>query len=295
MSFWKRYFQFTRKERNGILFLLIILVVVWTFYFAMDYYFEKKEVDFSSFEQEVNHFYRQLDSINEQKQQSVSAQIAYNKDTCKVEINSPDLNTLLCIGLSEKLAKTWINYLNKGGKFKSVEEVKKLWGMNDSIYNNLLPYLFCEGQEQQFDLKKRSQEKELRKIEMVELNTADSLQLMSLPSIGSSFAKRIIKYRERLGGFVTKEQLKEIYGFSEEMFEKVSPYVYVDVFEVKKLHLNKADYLTLIQHPYLSKNMVKGILQLRKNVGNITSKEELIMHNVISLEDWEKIKWYVEF
>ena len=130
---------------------------------------------------------------------------------------------------------------------------------------------------------------------MIEINTADTNELKDLPGIGSTFARRIVKYKERLGGYVSKEQLKEIYGFSSELYEKIAPYIYVDIFEVKKININNSDYLTLIQHPYFNKEIVKSILQLRKKNGKITSKDDLLNNEILTDDEWNKVKYYIEF
>lgn len=294
MSFWKKYFYFTRKERNGILFLLVLIIFSWFFYLSIKYWFYRNESDFQYFERAVKNFYESFEkkSANELLKNSVLV----NKDTCKVLINWPKYEHLLCLGLNEKLSRTWMNYILKGGKFKSIEDVKRLWGMNDSIFQHIKDFLLLE--ENKSNINKEISEKTdkcVKTIQMLELNTSDTNQLKDLPGIGSSYARRIIKYKERLGGYINKEQLKEIYGFNNELYEKVAPYIYVDIFEVKKLNINTSDYTTLIQHPYFNKEMVKSIIQLRKKLGKLYSKDDLFNHQIITPEDWDRIKWYVEF
>ncbi|MCX7863366.1 MAG: helix-hairpin-helix domain-containing protein [Bacteroidales bacterium] len=297
MSFFSNYFRFTRKERNGILFLITLNILGWTFYSFFDVIFTYHELsEYNHFEQALKEFYRQKDSLEASSitQQSVSNQQGIY-DTCYVEINSPTFELLNCIGLSEKLARTWINYVSKGGKFYSIEDIKKLWGMNDSIFNTIRSHLTCNINRPLQQNQPQRPAAHSVKMEMVELNTADTTMLISLPGIGSSFANRIVKYRQRLGGFVSKEQLKEIYGITNELYDKINPYLYVDIFEVKKVNINLADYVTLIQHPYLNKDMVKAILNYRKKYGKINSSQDLISNHILSENDWEKLKWYVEF
>lgn len=301
MYFLKSYFQFTRKERNGILLLLVIVGLIWTAYLCSDYFFENNVNDYRSFEQKIDLFYKSIDSTNTSKQQTHI--VSFNKDTCIVDINAPRFENLLCIGLNERLSRTWLNYILKGGKFKQIDDVKKLWGMNDSIYNIILPYLTITKRENKHtdntntnnEKQKNYKKAESKIIKMVELNTADTSLLKTLPGIGSSFASRIVKYRNRLGGFFSIEQLKEIYGLSKELFDKISPYVYVDVFEINKVNVNTDDYSTLIQNPYFTKETVKAILKYRKKIDKINDEKELIFNRIISEDDWAKLKWYIEF
>lgn len=297
----KSYFQFTRKERNGILFLLFIIVLVWVIYFSLDYIFKPNFNDYSQFEKQIDLFYASINDNQINSKNTPQKNKNYNKDTCIIDINSPQIDLLHCIGINDRLAKTWINFTKKGGTFKTIEDVKKLWGMNDSIFNAIVPYLTLSKN----DIKEinssfpnktwQNTKKTEKKTEMIEINTADTIQLKNLPGIGSSFASRIVKYRNRLGGFYTKEQLKEIYGLNQELFDKISPYIYVDVFEIKKININTSDYSTLIQNPYFTKEAVKTILQYRKKYGMFSNGNDLLNHQIISEDEWSKLKWYIDF
>ncbi|NSW45861.1 MAG: helix-hairpin-helix domain-containing protein [Bacteroidales bacterium] len=299
----RSYFQFTRKERNGILFLFIIIALVWFAYASLDYFFKPNIHDYSQFEKQIDTFYASIEDNPAKIKNTPQDTLAYNRDTCFVDINHPQIEHLRCLGIKEHLAKTWINYTQKGGKFKTIDGLKKLWGMNDSIFNAIAPYLMLNTNDTPTNLKNYSKsndtppylKKAEKKIEMVELNTADTNQLIALPGIGNSFASRIIKYRNRLGGFYNKEQLKEIYGFNQELYEKISPYIYVDVFEIKKVNINTGDYSTLIQNPYFTKEAVKAILQYRKKTGKINNADDLLIHQIVSEDEWNKLKWYVAF
>ncbi len=293
MSFFKTYFNFTRRERNGIIFLLFLIVLAWGFYLSVKYFNKRDESNFYEFESAVKYFYYQIENKSFKKHKKDS--IVYNKDTCLVYINRPKYEHLLCLGLSNQLSQKWINYVTKGGKFKSIEDVKRLWGMNDSIFNLIKNYLVLKEYNDVDMVKNISLSNKVQVIRMIEINTADTNELKDLPGIGSTFARRIVKYKERLGGYVSKEQLKEIYGFSSELYEKIAPYIYVDIFEVKKININNSDYLTLIQHPYFNKEIVKSILQLRKKNGKITSKDDLLNNEILTDDEWNKVKYYIEF
>jgi len=299
----RSYFQFTRKERNGILFLIIMIALVWVAYALLDYLFKPDFQDYSLFEKKIDSFYASMDDSSTILKKNIQDTNIFKHDTCIVDINHPQMEQLKCIGVKEYLAKTWINYTKKGGKFKTTEELKKLWGMNDSIFNAIFPYLIIKLDNNQANQKNYSNsyknshyhQKEEKKIEMVELNTADTNQLIALPGIGSSFASRIIKYRKRLGGFYNKEQLKEIYGLNKELYDKISPYIYVDVFEIKKININTGDYSTLIQNPYFTKETVKAILKYRKQFGRINNANDLLIHQIVTEDEWNKLKWYLVF
>lgn len=271
--------------------------MVWVIYISVDFFFKPNPLDYSRFEKQIDLFYASMNDTKSTPQKN----IAYNKDTCIIDVNSPQIDLLHCLGINDRLANVWINYIKKGGKFKSIEEVQKLWGMNDSIFNSISPYITISNNDNKkiynsFSNKTwQSSKKSEKKIEMIEINTADTIELKKLPGIGSSFASRIVKYRNRLGGFYAKEQLREIYGLNQELFDKISPYIYVDVFEIKKININTSDYSTLIQNPYFTKEAVKAILQFRKKYGMFSNGNDLLIHQIINEEEWSKLKWYIDF
>lgn len=275
--------------------------MVWIIYFSLDFFFKPNFHDYSQFEKQIDMFYASINESQINTKNTSQKNITYNKDTCIIDVNSPQFDLLHCIGINDRLANTWVNFTKKGGSFKTIEEVKKLWGMNDSIFNAIAPYLTLSKNSSKKNYSTFSNQtwqntkKSEKKTEMIEINTADTFQLKNLPGIGSSFASRIVKYRNRLGGFYTKEQLREIYGLNQELFDKISPYIYVDVFEIKKININTSDYSTLIQNPYFSKEIVKTILQYRKKYGMFNNGNDLLNHQIITEEEWSKLKWYIDF
>src|SRR5690606_7484140 len=116
----------------------------------------------------------------------------------------------------------------------------------------------------------------------LELNSADSLQLLELKGIGPSYAKRILKYRSILGGYVSLEQLKEVYGFDEELFEKVKPYVEVNPSLVKKIKINSDDFKIVNKHPYITYELTKTIFDWRrKTVITETNFKDILNDEVL--------------
>ncbi|MDR1518394.1 MAG: helix-hairpin-helix domain-containing protein [Dysgonamonadaceae bacterium] len=130
--------------------------------------------------------------------------------------------------------------------------------------------------------------------ESISLNETDTAQWKKIPGIGSAFAGRIVKYRDRLGGFASVNQLREVYGFDNELFAKVSPFVKEDEVFVK-IAINKLEFKELLKHPYLEYNHVKAIVNLRTRKGNIASIDELSMLDEFTEGDLERLKPYLSF
>jgi DNA uptake protein ComE-like DNA-binding protein len=130
---------------------------------------------------------------------------------------------------------------------------------------------------------------------VIELNKSDTLQLMKIPGIGSSFAKRITSYRNLLGGFYRLEQLQEIYGMYEELYEKITPFLEADADEITPIQVNTASLDKLRSHPYINFYQAKAIIEIRKKKGKIESIQEFFLLEEFTEEVFERIKPYLGF
>lgn len=199
------------------------------------------------------------------KTAKVVKRFAFNPNTVTKE-------DLMALGLKEKTAGIFLKFRSKGFVFRKKEDLKKVYGISEKQYAELEPYIVIETETPK-EKEKMNVAAEKKATVITELNSADSLALLEINGIGPAFAKRILKYRSLLGGFISTEQLKEVYGFTEEMFEKVGPQVKADATSIKKLDLNKDDFKTINKHPYLSYELTKLIFNARR--GGAITKENL--------------------
>ena len=130
---------------------------------------------------------------------------------------------------------------------------------------------------------------------VIELNSADSAKLTGLKGIGQSFAHRIVNYRNRMGGFINKVQLKEVYGMDDDRYAEMQAQVSVDPSHIQKIHINKVDFDGLKYFPYLTFKQMNAIVQFREQHGDYASLND--MRNVAILNDeiLRKIEPYIDF
>jgi DNA uptake protein ComE-like DNA-binding protein len=133
------------------------------------------------------------------------------------------------------------------------------------------------------------------KRKLLNLNSCDSVSLEALPGIGPVLSARILKYRNILGGYVSADQLKEVYGLPEETYNMISSRIFADSLSVKKIRINEADYKELIRHPYFKRNEVSSILKYRELKGKIADITVMTENNLISPETCRKIRAYLDF
>lgn len=129
----------------------------------------------------------------------------------------------------------------------------------------------------------------------VELNQADSLTLQKVPGIGPVFSRRIIKYRDLLGGFYAVHQLAEVYGIDADKYAALEPWFTVDTALIRPLAVNQADYRTLIRHPYLNKQQTKILLRLIERKGKLQGWEELRLLDEFPPGEIERLRYYLSF
>lgn len=131
--------------------------------------------------------------------------------------------------------------------------------------------------------------------EILELNTCDSASLESLPGLGPVLSARIIKYRNLLGGYASVDQLKEVYGLSEDTYKLVSGFLTADPSLVRKIQINNADYKQLIRLPYFERSEINSILKYKELMQKINNIDELIENKIITIEKADKISPYLAF
>ena len=130
---------------------------------------------------------------------------------------------------------------------------------------------------------------------MVELNSADTLTLQMINGIGPSYARRIVKYRDRLGGFYNKEQLMEVYGFTPELLSHIAPHITISTDSIRHIAINSATIKDLMRHPYIDAYQARDIVAYRNKGHRYTNADDLLM--VITLNDSiiERILPYISF
>ena len=129
---------------------------------------------------------------------------------------------------------------------------------------------------------------------IINLNTADTTQFKQLPGIGSSFAKWIVSYRERLGGYCETEQLLEVYHMDSARYNEFKNFVKIDsLFIPEKLKINYETFKSLLRHPYLEYDDVKKIVNHREHKGLITSWQQL--EQVLGDGANPRLKYYIDF
>lgn len=311
-QFIRDYLTFNKRERNGLFVLLVIIALLIFYLNISDKFIKVEQVDFTKFEKEIaqfnssivpkNHTYL-IDGNPMRKQIDPSEPLTTNNTVnIKVEYfnfnpnNLPE-NEWQRLGLSDKQIKAIKNYETKGGKFRTKEDVKKMYCLPAQQYEALEPYISIPeiaSFNNNYLKDKTLTENKSSKFTpiVVELNSADSVQLTKVKGIGGFYAKTIIKYRNSLGGFVTKEQLMEIWKFDSVKFNAVKNFVIVDDSEIKTININTC-IASELKHPYLSWNAANAIVNYRNKHGKFKTLEDIKETDLVDDATYRKIVPYL--
>ena len=232
----------------------------------------------------------------------------YKRDTIEIRMqmfdpNTVDSMTLLHLGFKPWQAKNMLKYRAKGGRYRQKEDMKKLYGMTDSMYIALEPYICIQqdsiavdsAQVDTIHLDSLPKWRSIKKDTILNLRTADTTELKLIRGIGSYRAKMIVRYREQLGGYARVEQILEARGMDKVVADSILPHFYIDSVVLNKMPVNKIRPEVLHRHPYLSFEQAKAIYEYRRRHIRIKSAEELKKIKGLSPSDIEKISIYLDF
>lgn len=217
--------------------------------------------------------------------------------------NNVSLQGLLKMGLPPRSAHIWVKYLSKGGRFKKPEDILKIYGLPPKWHQTALPYMhiaFSSNEQPERGVESHFPKKEWTKpaaksCSPIDINTADTAAWQTLRGIGKVFANRIVKFRDKLGGFYAIEQVKETYGLADSVYQKILPCLQLSNPTLKPLLINQASFNELASHPYLGYKAAKAILTWKDQHGPFTKMEDLEAIMALDRQLLTKAKPYLQF
>jgi len=308
-----QYFNFTRKERNGTIFLLLVIFLIISIPFIYPVFFKERilaadhpgeELATLKIQQKDSFDKYQSKAYNEPGGHSYFQSQKRNNNT-SVEhgmLFHFDPNTISVfewekLGVKEKTIVTIKNYLSKGGKFKKPEDIRKIWGLHEDLAERLLPFVdIKETAAPSFTAKQEFTPVKYEKkqaLVTVDINESDTSAWIALPGIGSKLASRIVNFREKLGGFYNISQVAETFGLPDSVFQKIRPSLKLDHTELKKLNINEATLEEMKQHPYIRYNLANLIIQYRNQHGNFASVADIKKIMTVNEELYDRLSAYL--
>ena len=206
--------------------------------------------------------------------------------------NTADSLSLLELGLKPWQAKNLLRYREKGGRYREPADFRKLYGMTDSMYQALEPWIRIETIIEEDTVAQPVVKTWHEKCDTVlELNQADTFALQYIRGIGPFRAKQIVRYREQLGGFHHVEQLAEIKGMP---VDSLKEHFTVDTACVRQISVIRATLSQLSRHPYIRYEQAKAIDDLRHR-RKIRGEQDLLKRQIFTEEELEKLRPYLNY
>jgi DNA uptake protein ComE-like DNA-binding protein len=297
----KDYFTFSRRERTAI----IILILVIGSFIVLPYFFSNKKdkvIANTQLQQQLAQVQVKDSSKNSNKEED-SWQTAYqpskNIAPVKYELFEFNPNTIDAegwkkLGLPDKTIKTILNYRSKGGKFRSAEDIRKIWGLKKEDADRIIPYAKVDEVVKQYNSSYSQNKQTATKIiQPVDINSATPEQLKTLPGMDYSTPYKIIKYRDKLGGFLAIEQVKETFGLADSTYQSILPYLKIQSTNIRKININTVSDFDLSTHPYVSRDVAKAIVIYRNQHGAYKQIDDIKKIVFINEEMFKKISPYL--
>ncbi|NNF33651.1 MAG: hypothetical protein HKN68_06065 [Saprospiraceae bacterium] len=321
METFKDLIYHTKTEKRSI-FLLVFLISIMTI--GKDYLLSRNnaEVEDLCYLEgilELEHKTKSEKSFNTRAETKSSRNEAKNKSnviqkknsqrvfTGKIDPNTASGDSLKLLGLSSFAVNNLIKYREKGGKIKSSTQLTNIYGIDSSTYSQIKDNISIpkpiESYEPKVEVASKKEDKSIdtiafakakikKKSILIDINTADEIQLQYVNGIGPSFAKRIIKYRDLIGGYHSKGQLLEVYGLDHSKFHQIKDQVTVGG-KVQDINVNSSDYKVLSNHPYIDHQEARLIVAYTSKHGPLTHAYDIVKIGVMDSLFVEKIMPYL--
>ncbi len=307
-------FELNRSERNGVTILLGLIIFLILYNYSIPYLFQPPLRDVSNDAQQFKTWLMQMENASKNSSSPDYTDLLIDRN----QINAPNLslfdpntateNQLLELGFTHKQIQTIQKYKDKGGVFRIKKDFTKMYFMTPALVAQYWPYLnlpeeYTNHKKQKesppfsypthhhstTEFYKQPGSQNLR----IDINSADTSELKKIKGIGSFTAQNIIRYRNRLGGFVSIDQLLEVYPLNEQRLDSIRSYLLVDSGLVAKININECNWNQLSKHPYLNASQAKSIIAYRSMHGQFTTIADIQKSVLVDQKTYEKIKDYL--
>lgn len=285
----------SKRNRRGLLWVVLLTVIIAISPRVISAFSLNEEpiISFQEMKQIHQDFVVSVKKEKTRKYKSFKSKFSVpNEKVNPNELSTQDWKEL---GLSQKQADIVVKFSKRG--LRSNSDLKKIYVFPKELFNLIKDSLFYPKTEShaynnssEYDVEKAK--KEYSQV-LVDISIADQEELETIPGIGPFFAKKILDYRNSLGGFVSKSQLLEIWKFDEQKLNEIDEYLVLSKREVQKININSTELEELKNHPYISYSVANSIIKMRETNGKYSDVGEIKKSKLISEELYQKIVRYI--
>lgn len=285
MKLLKSHFSYNKRQRNGVFFLILLIVLFQIGYYLID--FSSPQIVESN-TKEMNSFIKEVDSLEALKETLNSPKIYSFNPNYITDYKGYQL------GLSVNEIDKLLKFRAAGNFINSEKEFQQITGVNDSLLKIIAPYFKFPNwvsNVKNTTAKKNTIISDVKK----DINKATLEDLILINGIGNKLAERIISYRTKLQGFSFNDQLYEVWYLDKETAAKVlASFTVMQTPIISKININKATFKEILSIPYLDYELTKKIFEYRDEVAEIQSIEELKKIEGFPLEKFNRIALYLQ-
>ncbi len=286
----RNFFGFSRTETNAFLILLPLMALLIFSEPTYRYWFVRQPQDFSKESKELD----SLIAIWKWDERDSTINKTSEKKLFSFNPNRATKEELVELGFTNSLANRIINYRLKGGKFLVKKDLSKIYGMDSILFKNLFVFIDLPERISKEKGGKKFEAKEKPAFVKFDLNMADTSQLIKVYGIGTKLSERIVTYRQKLGGFILPDQLREVYGLDSAVIQELLKKSYIEEnFKPRLIDINKATEQELGTHPYVKYKLAKAITAYRFQHGAFQSINDLRKIALLDEPKFQKLKPYL--
>jgi competence protein ComEA len=284
--------SYSRGEKIGIAALLLLIALISIFSRYISDWFRPGPVAFPPLPALLAE--SNIDSVGEEHISSVSSILSpFNP-------NEMDYQGFVAMGFNKRVASNVVKYREKGGVFHKPEDLLRIWGMDTGFFLRIKPFLRFDRKGETAPSPNAAVPEGRAAGEVygpVDINQADTVALRRIKGVGVVLARRIVSYREKLGGFARLEQLKEVYGIDTLLIIQAIAKGEVNLGNgvYRKLPVNQTHDYKLLQHPYVRTNQAKALLAYIQQHGPLRSESDFRKVLVFTETERWRILPYLDF
>ncbi|MAE85205.1 MAG: hypothetical protein CMB80_20895 [Flammeovirgaceae bacterium] len=285
---------FTRSEANGTLVLVVILLVSIIVPRLVLMSTNNLNKRFTVNQDKLDQWSKELEQSIKKKDSPIKVEEITTTQRFRFDPNTASKEELLSLGFAQRVANNIISYREKGGEFKIKKDLSRIYGISEALMADLWPLIslpeeYEHTKTDDIPLKK----KETVTVSKFDLNHVDAATLQSIRGIGPVLSERIIKFRDRLGGFHSTSQLDEVYGLDSLVINKILEKSTLDNTVLNQINLNTDSLKALYQHPYIDYNLAKAIYNFRVQRGRLDSVAQIKSIKILNDSIYQKIYPYL--
>ena len=282
-------FVISKRSKRGL--LVLILASLGLIFFPRVYMFFHKEEALVINSEQISEFERTHKKFEKRNYSNYySKKKKYKAPVSKFNPNIYSLSDWMNLGLSEKQSVVVLKFTSRG--IYSEQDLKRIFVIPDILFE-LIRDSVVYPERFQNSPNQESFKKQAKQITLINLNTADTTEFIKIYGVGAFYAKQIIRYREKLGGFFKKEQLFEVWKMTTDAYDKIKDHVFISEKDVKRININSVTIEELKVHPYLKWNQANSIIKMRIQRNGFKNIEEIKESVLIDSETYEKLFPYL--